>query len=151
MIGFTGIYFWILLGLIFGALELLGAAGYATVVAVSAFVMAGIISLFPNLTATTIFFIFLILVISFVIIFYIWSNNRAARRIKLFNQKDKELIGVRGIVSADSQSGYSRMQLADTSWRIYSKNCLQKGDKVIVIAIDGATLIVKNDNEDSVC
>ena len=53
-----------------------------------------------------------------------------------------QLIGIKAVLLSDTENGFSRIKLADGSWRVYSDTPLKAGDTVKVIAIDGITLHV---------
>ncbi|MGP7973925.1 NfeD family protein, partial [Proteus mirabilis] len=48
----------------------------------------------------------------------------------------------KAVLLSDTENGFSRIKLADGSWRVYSDTPLKTGDKVKVISIDGITLHV---------
>ncbi|MBO8125197.1 NfeD family protein, partial [Klebsiella pneumoniae] len=59
------------------------------------------------------------------------------------NQVNHKLIGLRAALLAETEDGYSRIRLADGSWRVYSQSALPAGTEVEVIAVDGITLTVR--------
>ena len=54
-----------------------------------------------------------------------------------------QLVGVRARLLTDTEEGFSRVRLADGSWRIYSDVPLKAEAEVEVTAVDGNTLKVK--------
>lgn len=142
----TSLYFWLVLGCYFLLLEGMSGTGYLTAASLSAFFISFVIYLAPETNIWFIMLLFMSVLSALVFIFYKFDKIRVNTTKETFNQKDLELIGCKGTVIEDAQGDYSRMQLADSSWRIYSETPLKIGDIVTVIGVNGSTLKVEKTN-----
>lgn len=76
-------------------------------------------------------------------------EEQAKNKADNVNQISHQLIGVKGRLLSDTEEGFSRVRLADGSWRVYSDTPLSANTEVVVIAVDGITLQVKPSHDDN--
>ncbi|MEQ4925037.1 NfeD family protein [Proteus hauseri] len=134
--------FWLGLGGLLLIAEMLGTAGYL--------LWSGIAALCVSLFAWILpigwpiqGILFALLTVISAILWRIWLKQRKlSKEAENLNQKSHQLIGIKAVLLSDTESGFSRVKLADGSWRVYSDTPLQAGDNVEVVAIDGITLQV---------
>ncbi|OAT45417.1 putative membrane protease activity regulator [Proteus hauseri ATCC 700826] len=134
--------FWLGLGGLLLIAEMLGTAGYL--------LWSGIAALCVSLLAWILpigwpiqGILFALLTVISAILWRIWLKQRKlSKEAENLNQKSHQLMGVKAVLLSDTESGFSRVKLADGSWRVYSDTPLHAGDKVEVVTIDGITLHV---------
>lgn len=134
--------FWLCLGGLLLITEMLGTAGYLLWSGMAALCVSLITWILP-ISWPIQGILFAILTVISAVLWHLWLKRRKqSKEAENLNQKTHQLIGVHAVLLSDTENGFSRVKLADGSWRVYSDTPLLAGDKVIVTAIDGITLQV---------
>ncbi|MDR9742033.1 NfeD family protein [Proteus terrae] len=134
--------FWLCLGGLLLITEMLGTAGYLLWSGMAALCVSLITWILPiNWPIQGV--LFAILTVISAVFWHLWLKRRKqSKEAENLNQKSHQLIGVHAVLLSDTENGFSRVKLADGSWRVYSDTPLLAGDKVTVTEIDGITLRV---------
>lgn len=134
--------FWLCLGGLLLITEMLGTAGYLLWSGMAALCVSLITWIFP-ISWPIQGVLFALLTVISAVLWHLWLKRRKlSKEAENLNQKTHQLIGVHAVLLSDTENGFSRVKLADGSWRVYSDTPLLAGDKVTVISIDGITLQV---------
>lgn len=134
--------FWLCLGGLLLITEMLGTAGYLLWSGMAALCVSLLTWILP-IGWPVQGILFAILTVISAVLWYLWlKRKKQSKEAEKLNQKSHQLIGVHAVLLSDTENGFSRVKLADGSWRVYSDTPLQAGDKVKVVAIDGITLQV---------
>ncbi|MBG2803024.1 NfeD family protein [Proteus sp. DFP240708] len=134
--------FWLCLGGLLLITEMLGTAGYLLWSGMAALCVSLITWILP-ISWPIQGILFAILTVISALLWHLWLKRRKlSKEAENLNQKTHQLIGVHAVLLSDTENGFSRVKLADGSWRVYSDTPLLAGDKVTVTAIDGITLQV---------
>lgn len=139
-------WFFLCLGGILLAVELLGAGGYALWSGFAALVVGILAWIFPSLSWYVMWIIFSVMTL---IIAYLWWKWGGSKKTEIeekdahLNERSKQLIGKHCLVIQDFQFGIGRVQIGDSSWTAKSSADLPSGTHVKVIDIDNITLIVE--------
>lgn len=134
--------FWLCLGGLLLITEMLGTAGYLLWSGMATLCVSLITWILP-ISWPIQGILFAILTVISALLWHLWLKRRKlSKEAENLNQKTHQLIGVHAVLLSDTENGFSRVKLADGSWRVYSDTPLLAGDKVTVTAIDGITLQV---------
>ncbi|MBG6028026.1 NfeD family protein [Proteus columbae] len=134
--------FWLCLGGLLLITEMLGTAGYLLWSGMAALCVSLLTWILP-ISWPIQGILFAILTVISAVLWHLWLKRRKlSKEAENLNQKTHQLIGVHAVLLSDTENGFSRVKLADGSWRVYSDTPLLAGDKVTVTAIDGITLQV---------
>lgn len=134
--------FWLCLGGLLLITEMLGTAGYLLWSGMAALCVSLLTWILP-ISWPIQGVLFAILTVISAVFWHLWLKRRKlSKEAENLNQKTHQLIGVHAVLLSDTENGFSRVKLADGSWRVYSDTPLLAGDKVTVTAIDGITLQV---------
>lgn len=134
--------FWLCLGGLLLITEMLGTAGYLLWSGMAALCVSLITWILP-ISWPIQGVLFAILTVISAVLWHLWLKRRKqSKEAENLNQKSHQLIGVHAVLLSDTENGFSRVKLADGSWRVYSDTPLLAGDKVTVTEIDGITLRV---------
>lgn len=134
--------FWLCLGGLLLITEMLGTAGYLLWSGMAALCVSLITWILP-ISWPIQGILFAILTVISALLWHLWLKRRKlSKEAENLNQKTHQLIGVHAVLLSNTENGFSRVKLADGSWRVYSDTPLLAGDKVTVTAIDGITLQV---------
>ncbi|MBG6031224.1 NfeD family protein [Proteus hauseri] len=134
--------FWLCLGGLLLITEMLGTAGYLLWSGMAALCVSLITWILP-ISWPIQGILFAILTVISAVFWHLWLKRRKlSKEAENLNQKTHQLIGVHAVLLSNTENGFSRVKLADGSWRVYSDTPLLAGDKVTVTAIDGITLQV---------
>ncbi|MCK9781166.1 MULTISPECIES: NfeD family protein [Enterobacterales] len=134
--------FWLCLGGLLLITEMLGTAGYLLWSGMAALCVSLITWILP-ISWPIQGVLFALLTVISAVLWHLWLKRRKlSKEAENLNQKTHQLIGVHAVLLSDTENGFSRVKLADGSWRVYSDTPLLAGDKVTVISIDGITLQV---------
>ncbi|AKP34624.1 NfeD family protein [Yersinia aleksiciae] len=135
-------WFWLSLGGLLLAAEMLGASGYMLWSGVAAVVVGALVWLFPfSWEMQGVLFAILTVVAAF--LWWYWLSKRTKPQPAMLNQRNHQLLGTRATLTEPTIDGYGRMKVGDSSWRIYSANELSIGTEVEVILVEGNTLHVR--------
>lgn len=136
-------WFWLSLGGLLLAAEMLGASGYMLWSGLSA-VLVGLLTWVMPLGWPLQGTIFAILTIVTALLWWYWLRKRTLSRPQsMLNQRGQQLLGLRATLTDPVINGFGRVNIADSSWRVKSEQDLPVGTQVEVIAIDGITLHVR--------
>ncbi|MEQ9912707.1 NfeD family protein [Pectobacterium polaris] len=136
-------WFWLSLGGLLLAAEMLGASGYSLWSGLSA-VLVGLLTWVMPLGWPLQGTIFAILTIVTALLWWYWLRKRTLSRPQLMlNQRGQQLVGLRATLTDPVINGFGRVNIGDSSWRVKSEQDLPVGTQVEVIAIDGITLHVR--------
>ncbi|EST57968.1 hypothetical protein K151_2128 [Proteus hauseri ZMd44] len=134
--------FWLCLGGLLLITEMLGTAGYLLWSGMAALCVSLITWILP-ISWPIQGILFAILTVISAVFWHLWLKRRKlSKEAENLNQKTHQLIGVHAVLLSNTENGFSRVKLADGSWRVYSDTPLLAGDKVTVTALDGITLQV---------
>ncbi|ENU1228463.1 MULTISPECIES: NfeD family protein [Providencia] len=142
-------WFWLCLGGLLLVGELLGTAGYLLWSGIAAVLVGVIVWALPFIGWEWQGVLFAIFTVVSAVLWRKWLNNRQKGKADNVNQISHQLIGVKGRLLSDTEEGFSRVRLADGSWRVYSDTPLKANTEVVVIAVDGITLQVKPSHDDN--
>ncbi|TAI88208.1 NfeD family protein [Pectobacterium versatile] len=136
-------WFWLSLGGLLLAAEMLGASGYMLWSGLSA-VLVGLLTWVMPLGWPLQGTIFAILTIVTALLWWYWLRKRTLSRPQsMLNQRGQQLLGLRATLTDPVINGFGRVNIGDSSWRVKSEQDLPVGTQVEVIAIDGITLHVR--------
>ncbi len=135
------VWFWLSLGGLLLAAEMLGAGGYLLWSGIAA-VIVGIIAWLLPLGWQGQGLLFALLTITTAYLWWYWLTKFSAPST-LVNQRDHQLIGQRATLTEPTQDGYGRIKIGDGSWRIWSEIELPDGIEVEVMTVEGITLTVR--------
>lgn len=138
-------WFWITLGGLLLAAEMLGAAGYLLWSGVSAVVVGIIVWLLPQLDWEWQGALFAVMTLIVAYLWWYWLRRRPklAGSSQVLNQRNRQLIGTRATLTEAMQNGFGRINIGDSSWRAQANEDLPVGTEVEVIAVEGATLVIR--------
>ncbi|WP_174866106.1 NfeD family protein [Pectobacterium polaris] len=136
-------WFWLSLGGLLLAAEMLGASGYSLWSGLSA-VLVGLLTWVMPLGWPLQGTIFAILTIVTALLWWYWLRKRTLSRPQsMLNQRGQQLVGLRATLTDPVINGFGRVNIGDSSWRVKSEQDLPVGTQVEVVAIDGITLHVR--------
>ena len=140
--------FWLSLGGLLLAAELLGASGYLLWSGVAAALVGFIIWLVP-LSWEWQGITFAVLTIVAALLWAAWLRRKPddVSANESLNQRGRQMIGLHGNLLEQPQNGFSRIRIGDSTWRVSCPEELNINDEVIVISVEGNTLHVNKINE----
>ena len=137
--------FWLSLGGLLLAAEMLGGNGYLLWSGVAAVVTGLRVWLVPfgwELQGV----IFAVLTLIAAWLWWLWLSRRVRDQKPAdasLNQRGQQLVGRRFILDNALVNGRGHMRVGDSSWPVSAESDLPAGSKVEVIAVEGITLRVK--------
>ncbi|MHB9326166.1 NfeD family protein [Phytobacter ursingii] len=137
--------FWLSLGGLLLAAEMLGGNGYLLWSGVAAVVTGLLVWLVPfgwELQGV----IFAVLTLIAAWLWWLWLSRRMREQKPAdasLNQRGQQLVGRRFILDNALVNGRGHMRVGDSSWPVSAESDLPAGSKVEVIAVEGITLRVK--------
>lgn len=133
-------WFWLTLGGLLLAAEMLGTSGYLLWSGIAA-VLVGIIEWLAPFSWTAQGSLFAVLTLICVYLWYRWIRYRERnQQPNSLNQRGNQLIGTHLTLDAPLVNGVGHVKLGDSSWRVQADQDLPAGTQVIVIGIEGITL-----------
>ena len=137
--------FWLSLGGLLLAAEMLGGSGYLLWSGVAAVVTGLLVWLVPfgwELQGV----IFAVLTLIAAWLWWLWLSRRVRDQKPAdasLNQRGQQLVGRRFILDNALVNGRGHMRVGDSSWPVSAGSDLPAGSKVEVIAVEGITLHIK--------
>ncbi|MDR0218816.1 MAG: NfeD family protein [Enterobacteriaceae bacterium] len=137
-------WFWLCFGGLLLIAELLGTGGYLLWTGIAAVIVALITWVFPTAFWELQAILFAVLTLLSAVAWRSWLRRHPGKNSdERLNQKNQQLIGLHARLTADTENGYSRIKLADGSWRIHCDHELAANTEVEIIAVNGITLEVR--------
>lgn len=137
--------FWLSLGGLLLAAEMLGGNGYLLWSGVAAVVTGLLVWLVPfGWELQGVIFAALTLIAAW--LWWLWLSRRVREQKPAdasLNQRGQQLVGRRFILDNALVNGRGHMRVGDSSWPVSAESDLPAGSKVEVIAVEGITLRVK--------
>lgn len=136
-------WFWLTLGGLLLAAEMLGTSGYLLWSGLAA-VLVGLIEwLFP-FSWTSQGALFAVLTLLCVFFWYRWMRYReVSQQPNTLNQRGSQLIGMQLTLDNALKDGLGHVRIGDSSWRVQAKEDLPAGTPVIVTGVVGITLLIQ--------
>ncbi|PSX10518.1 NfeD family protein [Photobacterium angustum] len=135
---------WIALGLVLLLLELLGTAGYLLWLGISAVLVGALLIMLPvSWPLQWVCFAVFALFTTWLWWRYQHKKDKTDASVSKLNQRGAQMIGQVIKVEKAINAGNGRLQLGDTTWSIKTDVDLVEGQKVVVVDVEGITLIVK--------
>ncbi|MCG7365072.1 NfeD family protein [Pantoea sp. ACRSH] len=133
-------WFWLTLGGLLLAAEMLGTSGYLLWSGIAA-VLVGIIEWLTPFSWTAQGTLFAVLTLVCVYLWYRWMRQRERhQQPNSLNQRGNQLIGTHLTLEAPLVNGIGHVRLGDSSWRVQADRDLPAGTQVVVTGIEGITL-----------
>ncbi|CAI1869887.1 MULTISPECIES: NfeD family protein [Serratia] len=146
LIAANPLWFWLSLGGVLLAAEMLGAGGYLLWSGVAALLVGALIWLLPQLSWEWQGVIFAVLTVVVAYLWWYWLRRRptaASGSSPVLNQRNRQLIGTRATLTEPMHNGMGRINIGDSSWRAQAPEDLPAGTEVEVVAVEGVTLVIR--------
>lgn len=146
LIAANPLWFWLSLGGVLLAAEMLGAGGYLLWSGVAALLVGALIWLLPALSWEWQGVIFAVLTVVVAYLWWYWLRRRPAAASggsPVLNQRNRQLIGTRATLTEPMHNGMGRINIGDSSWRAQAAEDLPAGTEVEVVAVEGVTLVIR--------
>ncbi|KNC15876.1 membrane protein [Pantoea sp. RIT-PI-b] len=136
-------WFWLTLGGLLLAAEMLGTSGYLLWSGLAAVAVALIEWLFPiSWTSQGIMFAVMTLLSAF--FWYRWMRYReSSQEANTLNQRGSQLMGMQLTLDNALKNGLGHVRIGDSSWRVQADSDLPAGTQVIVTGVVGITLMIQ--------
>lgn len=143
-------WFWLIIGGVLLAFEMLGWSGYLLWSGIAAITVGIFTWLFPLSWAMQGVMFALLVVIS-ALLWFRWMQNCTKHHTAptTLNQRGSQLIGKHLTLQTALIEGTGYIKMGGSSWRVQADNDLPAGCEVTVVAIDGITLCIKRRIEPS--
>ena len=133
-------WFWLTLGGLLLAAEMLGTSGYLLWSGIAA-VLVGLVEWLAPFSWTAQGTLFALLTLVCVYLWYRWMRHRERhQQPNSLNQRGNQLIGTHLTLDAPLINGIGHVKLGDSSWRVQADQDLPAGTQVIVTGVEGITL-----------
>lgn len=146
LIAANPLWFWLSLGGVLLAAEMLGAGGYLLWSGVAALLVGALIWLLPPLSWAWQGMIFAVLTVVVAYLWWYWLRRRPAAASggsPVLNQRNRQLIGTRATLTEPMHNGMGRINIGDSSWRAQAAEDSPAGTEVEVVAVEGVTLVIR--------
>lgn len=136
--------FWLSLGGLLLAAELLGASGYLLWSGIAA-ALVGLLTWVLPLPWEWQGLCFAVLTMVAAWLWWRWLSRRQQSdpQNSSLNQRGQQMVGMHATVLEPMSNGYSRVRIGDSTWRITSTALLSVGDDVVITHVEGITLRVE--------
>lgn len=135
--------FWLVLGGILLAAEMLGTGGYllwSGIAAVATGLLVWVLPLSWEIQGVC----FALLTLSAAFLWWRWLNTRPSSPPgEMLNQRGQQLIGRKLRLASSLTNGRGHIRIADSSWPVIADSDLPAGCEVIVVAVDGIMLKIR--------
>lgn len=136
-------WFWLTLGGLLLAAEMLGTSGYLLWSGLAA-VIVGLIEWFVPVSWTAQGSLFAAMTLICVFLWYRWMRHREVRqRPNALNQRGNQMIGLQLTLDTALHNHTGHVRIGDSSWRVEADQDLPAGTPVVVIGIEGITLRIQ--------
>lgn len=146
LIAANPLWFWLSLGGVLLAAEMLGAGGYLLWSGVAALLVGALIWLLPPLSWAWQGMIFAVLTVVVAYLWWYWLRRHPAAASggsPVLNQRNRQLIGTRATLTEPMHNGMGRINIGDSSWRAQAAEDPPAGTEVEVVAVEGVTLVIR--------
>lgn len=136
-------WFWLTLGGLLLAAEMLGTSGYLLWSGLAAVAVALIEWLFP-ISWTSQGVLFAVMTLLSVFLWYRWMRYRESSQVaNTLNQRGNQLMGMQLTLDNALKNGLGHVRIGDSSWRVQADSDLPAGTPVIVTGVVGITLMIQ--------
>ncbi|MCU5771955.1 NfeD family protein [Erwiniaceae bacterium BAC15a-03b] len=133
-------WFWLTLGGLLLAAEMLGTSGYLLWSGISAVLVGLLVWLLP-LSWEWQGGIFALLIMVSALLWFRWMQRRDRKQTpSTLNKRGSQMIGLHLTLQTPLVNGLGHVKIGDSSWRVQADNDLPAGSEVIVTAVEGITL-----------
>jgi len=136
-------WFWLTLGGLLLAAEMLGTSGYLLWSGLAA-VLVGLIEWCFPFSWTHQGMLFAALTLLCVYFWYRWMRYReVSQQPNTLNQRGSQMIGMHLTLDSTLKDGLGHVRIGDSSWRVQATEDLPAGTAVIVTGVVGITLMIQ--------
>jgi len=136
-------WFWLTLGGLLLAAEMLGTSGYLLWSGLAAVAVALIEWLFP-ISWTSQGIVFAVMTLFSAIFWHRWMRYRESSQVaNTLNQRGNQLMGMQLTLDNALKNGLGHVRIGDSSWRVQADSDLPAGTPVIVTGVVGITLMIQ--------
>ncbi|MGD9423940.1 NfeD family protein [Pantoea sp. NSTU24] len=135
-------WFWLTLGGLLLAAEMLGTSGYLLWSGLAALIV-GIIEWIVPLSWTTQGLLFAVLTLVCVFLWYRWMRQRETHPPTALNARGRQMIGLQLTLESALHNRIGHVRIGDSSWRVEADQDLPAGTPVVVVGIEGITLRIQ--------
>jgi len=125
-------------------LELMTGTLYLLFIAVAALAVSVLNWVGPDISWETDLVLFFVLSTALLLVgHYVIKPRLREEAADGLNEPAHALVGRRARAVADFQTGEGRVKLGDTEWRARTDDSIQANEELVVIAVEGSTLLVQ--------
>lgn len=136
-------WFWLTLGGLLLAAEMLGTSGYLLWSGLAALIV-GIIEWIVPLSWTTQGSLFAVLTLLCVFLWHRWMRQREAHQPPTaLNARGRQMVGLQLTLESALHNRTGHVRIGDSSWRVEAEQDLPAGTPVVVVGIEGITLRIQ--------
>ena len=136
-------WFWLTLGGLLLAAEMLGTSGYLLWSGLAAVAVALIEWLFP-ISWTNQGIVFAVMTLLSAFFWHRWMRCRESSQVaNTLNQRGNQLMGMQLTLDNALKNGLGHVRIGDSSWRVQADSDLPAGTPVIVTGVVGITLMIQ--------
>ncbi|MBB3305438.1 MULTISPECIES: NfeD family protein [Pantoea] len=136
-------WFWLTLGGLLLAAEMLGTSGYLLWSGLAAVAVALIEWLFP-ISWTSQGIVFAVMTLLSAFFWHRWMRYRESSQVaNTLNQRGNQLMGMQLTLDNALKNGLGHVRIGDSSWRVQADSDLPAGTPVIVTGVVGITLMIQ--------